>query len=67
MIRIAVEARLPDHCRLVRASNHGRKVWAAQCDRNRSPHRYTLTDGTTCWDWWLTLADAKTMLLEVVE
>jgi len=59
-MREIVESRIPSQCHLSnRAYNRGRRVWAAICPQHEpGVHRYTLTSGVCCWDWWTTLRDA---------
>jgi len=37
--------------RVVEATNRGQRVWALVAEQPRSEWRYTLSDGTICWDW----------------
>jgi len=64
--RAQIENRLRDLGRhtLHRGPNRGRTVWYVPAAQGGIAHRYTLTSGIACMDWWYTLDEAHTALFE---
>lgn len=58
VLESALREKMPETTLARALDQRGETVVAAICPRNEYPHKYTLSRGVPCWNYWHSLGEA---------